>query len=79
MNDNEKKKSLIGIMDGEWKHEKVVYLIAGFACLSYAMIDKGFDLPILINDGAFHSSLLFIIMGYLSDLRYKLRPEVRVG
>ena len=57
--------------------KKFVFLIAGFACLLYAMLDKGFDLPILIKDGAFHSALLLFILFHLSELRYHLIPEIR--
>ena len=51
--------------------------VCAFLCMGVAVVKNKFDLLELIRDGAFISGLIFGCLFYLSDLRYRLRKEVR--
>jgi hypothetical protein len=78
MEEEKNNKGILHTLNGEWRYEKFVWLILAFMCFVMAIFTDSSP-EILIRDGAFHSSLLFAIMWYLSELRYKLIPEIRVG
>lgn len=70
------QKKRMGLL-GEWSWEKYLVLFAGIACLLDALVEQGLAIRSIPRDGAFHSALLFFALFYLSELRYKLFPEVR--
>jgi hypothetical protein len=70
-------RSILLKLVGEWSWEKYIVGVLGIACLVDALISNDFGLRSVARDGAFHSALLFLLMFYLSELRYKLVPEAR--
>ena len=62
---------------GEARWEAYFSFVCAFLCFGVAVVKNKFDLLELIRDGAFISGLIFGCLFYLSDLRYRLRKEVR--
>ena len=54
-----------------------ISFVGAFLCMGVAVVKNKFDLLELIRDGAFISGLIFGCLFYLSDLRNRLRKEVR--
>ena len=54
-----------------------ISFVCAFLCMGVAVVKNKFDLLELIRDGAFISGLIFGCLFYLSDLRNRLRKEVR--
>jgi len=69
-------RSSLGVL-GESRWEAYVYLIFGSLCLLDALIENGLNVRSLIRDGAFGVAMLWFLMFYASDLRYRLCKEVR--
>ena len=62
---------------GEWKWEKIIALVCALACLGDAVWTTKGRMHVLIRDGAFHSAMLWAVLFYLSEMRYRLFPDVR--
>lgn len=71
------KRSVLLTLAGEWSWEKYIAGLIGIVCLLDALISNDFGIRSVARDGAFHSALLFFLMFYLSELRYKLVLEAR--
>ena len=61
---------------GEWSWEKYIPGVAGIAVLVYAVIEAS-SVGGFITSEAFQTSLLLFIGAYLSEMRYKLFPDLR--
>ncbi len=62
---------------GEWRWERYFCIIAGGLCFLDAVVSNGLDLRALIRDGAFVAAMLWFLMFYASDVRYRLFQQVR--
>ena len=79
----QKKNWVTKCITGEWGWEKWVFFVLGFVCLADALIEA---FPVqsptdavraFIRDGALHTALLFIVLFYLSEMRYRFFEDVR--
>ncbi|HUP66014.1 MAG TPA: hypothetical protein VM557_12130 [Thermoanaerobaculia bacterium] len=61
---------------GEWSWEKYIPGVGGLAVLIYAILDAG-SLDALLRSGLLHTALLLFIGAYLSEMRYRLFPDLR--
>ncbi|WP_426370209.1 hypothetical protein [Pseudocolwellia sp. HL-MZ7] len=76
MQEANQKKSIFQKFLGEYRWGRNFLWVISILCLFDAIwVTAGTGE--LIRDGAFHSSLLFGIAGYLSELRYRFIPESR--
>jgi hypothetical protein len=62
---------------GEWKWEKPIPAVLALVFLGDALWTTTGRMHVLIRDGAFHSALLCALGFYLSEMRYRLFPDVR--
>jgi len=62
---------------GEFRWEKWLSMVVGVLCLFDAFETNMWNPRAVIRDGAFHSGLLFLVFFYLSEMRYRLFPDVR--
>ena len=84
---NERQTPKMKWLLGEWSWEKWISFVIGVLCV----IDSGITtlsgdqpsfvqfLRALIRDGAFHTALLFFLLFYCSEMRYRFSKDVRIG
>jgi hypothetical protein len=73
-----RKGFLSRVLVGEYRWERWAFAIAALISLFVSYVaNDGFWSAEFLRDGATHTFLLLAVLYYLSDMRYRLFPEVR--